>query len=114
MTIRSPGRGSATSLARTSNRVVSDQSPDGGTQAPDGSTVTITVSSGPSTSEVPNVVGQQKETAQSNLESAGFKVKTVNVAVSDPTQDNVVQDQDPQGGQQASNGSTVTIFVGKF
>jgi beta-lactam-binding protein with PASTA domain/tRNA A-37 threonylcarbamoyl transferase component Bud32 len=98
----------------TPQGVVFDQSPDAGTEAPDGSTVTITVSSGPNTTSVPNVVGQQKETAQSNLEDAGFKVKVVNVAVSDPAQDNVVQDQDPQGGSEAEPGSTVTIFVGKF
>jgi hypothetical protein len=34
--------------------------------------------------------------------------------VADPTQDNVVQDQDPAGGTDAPNGSTVTIFVGEF
>ncbi|MEO8290653.1 MAG: Stk1 family PASTA domain-containing Ser/Thr kinase, partial [Gaiellaceae bacterium] len=98
----------------TPQGVVFDQSPDSGTDAPNGSTVTITVSSGPNTTTVPNVVGQQKETAQSNLEDAGFEVKVVNVAVSDPAQDNVVQDQDPQGGSQAEPGTKVTIFVGKF
>jgi beta-lactam-binding protein with PASTA domain len=36
------------------------------------------------------------------------------VPVSDPTQDNVVQDQDPAGGASAPKGSTVTIFVGQF
>jgi eukaryotic-like serine/threonine-protein kinase len=98
----------------TPQGVVFDQSPDSGTEVPDGSTVTITVSSGPNTTTVPNVVGQEKETAQTNLEDAGFKVKVVNVAVSDPSQDNLVQDQDPQGGSEAEPGSTVTIFVGKF
>jgi beta-lactam-binding protein with PASTA domain len=34
--------------------------------------------------------------------------------VTDPTQDNIVQDQNPDGGSQADRGSTVTIFVGKF
>jgi eukaryotic-like serine/threonine-protein kinase len=94
--------------------VVFDQSPDAGTEATDGSTVTITVSSGPNTTTVPNVVGQEKDTAQSNLENSGFKVKVVSVAVSDPSQDNLVQDQDPQGGNDAPAGSTITIFVGKF
>ena len=36
------------------------------------------------------------------------------VPVSDPTQNNVVQDQDPDSGSNAPSGSTVTIFVGKF
>jgi hypothetical protein len=34
--------------------------------------------------------------------------------VTDPAQDNVVQDQDPDGGSEAEPGSTVTIFVGQF
>jgi serine/threonine-protein kinase len=93
---------------------VSAQSPDPGTEAPKGSTVTITVSTGPSSATVPNVVGEQREAAQDDLKNAGFKVKVENVQVTDPTQDNVVQDQNPDGGSQAERGSTVTIFVGKF
>jgi serine/threonine-protein kinase len=93
---------------------VSNQSPSAGTNAPKGSTVTITVSSGPSTTTVPDEVGQERQVAEDDLKSKGFKVKVVNVAVSDPGQDNIVQDQDPSGGSQAQPGSTVTIFVGKF
>ena len=93
---------------------VSAQSPDPGTEAPKGSTVTITVSTGPSSASVPNVVGEQKEAAQDDLKNADFKVKVENVPVTDPTQDNVVQDQNPDGGSQAQRGSTVTIFVGQF
>jgi beta-lactam-binding protein with PASTA domain/tRNA A-37 threonylcarbamoyl transferase component Bud32 len=98
----------------TPQGVVSDQSPDGGTQADKGSTVTITVSSGPSTTTVPDEVGQEKQVAMDDLKANGFKVKVVSVAVSDPGQENIVQDQDPSGGSQAEPGSTVTIFVGKF
>src|SRR6266540_484339 len=93
---------------------VSAQSPDPGTEAPKGSPVTITVSTGPSSATVPNVVGEQREAAQDDLKNAGFKVKVETVPVTDPTQDNIVQDQNPDGGSQADRGSTVTIFVGKF
>jgi eukaryotic-like serine/threonine-protein kinase len=93
---------------------VSAQSPSAGTGAPKGSTVTITVSTGPSTTTVPDEVGQEKQVASDDLKANGFKVKIVNVAVSDPGQDNIVQDQDPSGGSQAPSGSTITIFVGKF
>jgi serine/threonine-protein kinase len=92
---------------------VSDQSPGGGTDAPKGSTVTITVSTGPNTTTVPDEVGQEKQIAQDDLKNNGFKVKIVNVAVADPNQDNIVQDQDPSGGSEAEPGSTVTLFVGK-
>jgi beta-lactam-binding protein with PASTA domain/tRNA A-37 threonylcarbamoyl transferase component Bud32 len=94
--------------------VVISQNPDGGTEATKGSTVTITVSSGPSSATVPNVVGEQQQTAQDDLQNAGFHVKVEHVPVSDPTQDNVVQDQDPTGGSSAPKGSKVTIFVGQF
>jgi beta-lactam-binding protein with PASTA domain/tRNA A-37 threonylcarbamoyl transferase component Bud32 len=93
---------------------VSAQSPDPGTDAAKGSTVTITVSTGPSTVEVPNVVGQQSEAAEDDLQNVGFEVNVETVTVTDPTQDNVVQDQDPDAGSQAASGSTVTIFVGEF
>jgi eukaryotic-like serine/threonine-protein kinase len=93
---------------------VSDQSPDGGTQAAEGSTVSITVSSGPSTTTVPDEIGQDKQVAIDDLKANGFKVHAQNVTCSDPNQDNIVQDQDPAGGSDAPAGSTVNIFVCKF
>jgi beta-lactam-binding protein with PASTA domain/tRNA A-37 threonylcarbamoyl transferase component Bud32 len=98
----------------TAEGIVSDQSPDGGTQATKGSTVTITVSSGPSTTTVPDEVGQDKQVAIDDLKANGFKVDVQNVACGDPNQDNIVQDQDPAGGSDAPTGSTVGIFVCKF
>jgi eukaryotic-like serine/threonine-protein kinase len=98
----------------TPEGIVSDQSPDGGTPATKGSTVTITVSSGPSTTTVPDEVGQDKQVAIDDLKANGFKVDVQNVACGDPNQDNIVQDQDPAGGSDAPSGSTVAIFVCKF
>ena len=98
----------------TPEGIVSGQSPDGGTQATKGSTVTITVSSGPSTTTVPDEVGQDKQVAIDDLKANGFKVDVQNVACGDPNQDNIVQDQDPAGGSDAPTGSTVSIFVCKF
>jgi serine/threonine-protein kinase len=93
---------------------VSAQSPDPGTQTDKGSAVTITVSTGPSSATVPDEIGKDKQTAKSDLQNAGFKVDVQTVPVSDPTQDNIVQDQDPAGGSDAATGSTVGIFVCKF
>jgi serine/threonine-protein kinase len=98
----------------TPEGVVSDQSPDGGTQATKGSTVAITVSSGPSTATVPDEIGQDKQVAIDDLKANGFKVHAQNVTCTDPNQDNIVQDQDPAGGSDAPTGSTVNIFVCKF
>jgi beta-lactam-binding protein with PASTA domain/tRNA A-37 threonylcarbamoyl transferase component Bud32 len=94
--------------------IVSDQSPDAGEQAAKDSVVTITVSTGPSTTTVPTVTGEEKQQAQQDLRDAGFKVKIENVTVTDESQDNIVQSQDPEGGSQAPSGSEVTIFVGQF
>ena len=98
----------------TPEGIVSDQSPGGGTQATKGSTVTITVSSGPSTTTVPDEVGQDKQVAIDDLKANGFKVDVQNVACGDPNQDNIVQDQYPAGGSDAPTGSTVNISVCKF
>ncbi|MGH3053282.1 MAG: PASTA domain-containing protein, partial [Gaiellaceae bacterium] len=90
------------------------QDPGPGEQAPRGSTVTLTVSTGPETVPVPNVVQQGREQAEQTLQTAGFEVNVQTQPVTDPTQENIVLDQDPDGGTQAPGGSTVTIVVGDF
>ena len=78
------------------------------------STVRITVSTGPESKPVPNVVGQDEDEARQTLEDDGFKVKTKQQETDDPTLENTVLDQNPSGGVRAEPGSTVTIYVGKF
>jgi len=92
--------------------LVSAQSPDPGVEAEKGSTVQITVSTGPAQVTVPNVVGEDEANARDILGEAGFNVRVVNVAVLDPDQDGIVQSQNPSAGSQANEGSRVTIFVG--
>ena len=45
---------------------------------------------------------------------SGFKVKVTNQAVTDPSEQGIVLDQQPAGGTNAPAGSTVTIVVGKY
>jgi serine/threonine-protein kinase len=61
---------------------------------------------------VPNVVGEQVDTAASKLEADGFKVKRVSQANTDHPNGQVFG-QDPVGGQLADEGSTVTLQVSK-
>ncbi|QMU80146.1 Stk1 family PASTA domain-containing Ser/Thr kinase [Streptacidiphilus sp. PB12-B1b] len=83
------------------------QSPDGATAAA-GSTVTLTVSSGPVQVTVPDVSGDDEAQARSALTAAGFKVKVHKfLPFGDPT----VTSQSPGGGSQADQGSTVTITL---
>jgi serine/threonine-protein kinase len=95
------------------NTVVS-QSPGAGSSAAKGSTVSLTVSKGPKTTQVPDVTNLDVATATNNIQAANLKVRIVNVTVTDQSQDGIVQSQNPQGGTQAPVNSTVTINVGRF
>ena len=88
--------------------------PDPGNQIPKGETVQISVSKGPQTSTVPDVLDQDQASAEAELDAAGFKVRVVRQDTADPTQDGVVTDQSPAPGLEAQPGSRVTIFVGRF
>ena len=93
---------------------VSSQSPSGGTEAPQGSTVSITVSTGPELVTVPDVLGQSLSSARAEIRDAGLRPSTICEEVTDPGQVNTIIAQDPGGGSQASGGSTVTIVVGRL
>ncbi len=92
-------------------RVIST-SPGPGTSQPKGATITLTVSSGPQTADVPNVVGQTQSGASSTLTGAGFTVG-VNFAPTTPANDGKVIAQTPQGGVTGKAGDRVTITVGQ-
>jgi eukaryotic-like serine/threonine-protein kinase len=118
---------------------VVSQSPSGGGSAQKGAGVLLNVSSGPAQAEVrpkkekkekskandqqqgqqaesvsvPRVVGEDKDSAKSDLRSAGFEVSTVDQPTSDPNQDGTVVDQSPPAGTSAPQDSTVTIYVGR-
>ena len=91
---------------------VVDQSPSG--SAPRGSTIKLSVSKGPKTSQVPDVTSQDETSARDTLTSAGFKVQVQHQDVTDPGLEGIVLDETPSGGQQAPQGSTVRITVGRF
>jgi beta-lactam-binding protein with PASTA domain/predicted Ser/Thr protein kinase len=85
-----------------------------GTTAPQHSSITILISTGPSQEQLPNVVGQDSGDAKRALRAAGFKVTvTQKVECNDQTQDNIVQAQNPNGPT-APRGSVVNITVAKF
>jgi serine/threonine-protein kinase len=87
---------------------VAQQNP-GGQTAPQGATITLTLSKGPQLFAVPDVTGQQVAAARATLEAAGFKVNVVslNPLVTNPT----VHNESPQGGTQRPQGSTVTLIA---
>jgi beta-lactam-binding protein with PASTA domain len=86
--------------------------PQGGTTARQGTKVTVTVSKGPATAQVPDVTGRQQTEAVTLLQQAGFLPTIVKEDVTDPSQDGLVLAEVPAGGQKARQGTTVTITVG--
>ncbi|HUH16203.1 MAG TPA: Stk1 family PASTA domain-containing Ser/Thr kinase [Gaiellaceae bacterium] len=94
--------------------VVVGQNPAAGTQQGRGSVITLQVSEGPQTSQVPDVTSQLESDARQQLETSGFQVQAVEEIVEDENLDGRVLSQDPEGGSEAEQGTTVVIVVGRF
>jgi serine/threonine-protein kinase len=93
---------------------VVNQDPQPGTPLPAGSTVTLSVSSGPSTQAVPDVTGMNQADAESTLASAGFTPNVVYDPVTDAGSDGVVINEVPKPNTKAKPGTIVTIHVGQL
>ena len=91
------------------NRVIST-SPDGGQNLERGQTVTLRISSGPESAAVPDVLRQSRDAASEALRNAGFDVMVREEERGDVDEGTVIA-QDPAGGQQRSQGATVTITL---
>lgn len=81
-----------------------------GTKVNKNSTITLSISSGPDSASVPNVVGIDQVEASNAIESAGFKV-TVKRTYSDTVEKDKVISQSPAALSEVTPGSTVTITV---
>ena len=88
------------------------QSPGAGSAASPGSTITLSVSTGPQESTVPSVTGDLQSQATQLLQTAGFTVPVIQQDVTDPTQDGIVLNQSPGSGTKLKQGAAVTITVG--
>jgi serine/threonine-protein kinase len=76
--------------------------------------ITLQVSKGPQTSQVPDVTSLSEEDATAQLTQSGFEVQTVEEIVDSQDLDGRVLSQDPEGGTNAEQGTTVVIVVGRF
>jgi eukaryotic-like serine/threonine-protein kinase len=94
--------------------VVVSMDPPQGTDVPAGSKITLSVSSGPATSQIPDVTNQTQADASRILKAAGFTVGLVMEPVTDPSQDGIVVSQDPVGGSTGQQGEVVVITVGQL
>ncbi|MFB7089069.1 Stk1 family PASTA domain-containing Ser/Thr kinase [Streptomyces sp. NPDC056296] len=88
---------------------VARQTPDAGTRAAEGDTVTLTVSKGPEMIEVPDVVGDSVDDAKRTLKDAGFQVDEDRGLLG--LFGDTVKDQSVDGGDTAPKGSTIKITI---
>jgi eukaryotic-like serine/threonine-protein kinase len=90
--------------------IVIGTNPANGSLVAKGTTVTLTVSSGPPKVAVPNVLHQSADTARNELQNKGFQVKeTTDQNSTAPP--NTVVGQNPAAGTMAAQGATVTLSV---
>ncbi|GGJ96327.1 serine/threonine protein kinase [Streptomyces camponoticapitis] len=85
---------------------VAKQSAKEGTRLARGDSVTLTISKGPRMIAVPDVTGRSIDAARTELSEAGFEVK---VDRSFPFLDDTVSKQSVEGGEEAPEGSTITL-----
>jgi eukaryotic-like serine/threonine-protein kinase len=74
--------------------------------------VDLTISAGPGQGTVPGTAGLTEDEAKKELEKAGFEAQVAQVN-SDSVEKGLVVHSEPSGGQTATNGSAVTLFVSR-
>jgi serine/threonine-protein kinase len=91
---------------------VISQAPGAGAQTPQGSTVSLQVSSGPAQIQVPDVTNMDYHTAQKTLQGDGLHAQRSDCLASDPTiPDGTVVATDPPAGTMVDPKTDVTVFV---
>ncbi|MDI6831570.1 MAG: PASTA domain-containing protein [Actinomycetota bacterium] len=89
---------------------VAASEPDSGTEVRRGSAVTLILSRGPETVEVPAVVGMPEADAVAQLRELGFQVEVSRVYSEEAAAGSVCA-ADPAPGARAPNGSAVTLSI---
>jgi serine/threonine-protein kinase len=106
------GEVSAVSDAEVAAGLVLRQDPAAGSEVDEGAGVALTLSSGPGTAAVPDVVGMDRATAQAALADAGFvPASALQYDLTAPA--GQVVEQLPAAGEQAAHGSQVGLLVSR-
>lgn len=92
---------------------VLEQSPAGGSEVDEGTSITIVISNGKG-AKVPSVVGLAEGQAASALQKAGFAVVTRERTTDREDKDGIVYSQTPSAGRDARKGDSVTITVSRY
>jgi serine/threonine-protein kinase len=91
---------------------VLEQDPTAGQKADEGSSVNLTVSSGPGVVQLPDVKGMSAKDARKKLEDLGLEVKD-GQAFSEDVPKGQVAGTEPAAGTSVEGGSTVTLLISK-
>ncbi|MFR3522772.1 MAG: PASTA domain-containing protein, partial [Clostridia bacterium] len=92
------------------------QSPDKGTEVPKGSIIELTISKGPEVKyvSVSNYLGQNVDSAKSELEGLGLVVKLKEQQTDNESENGLVLNQTIEAGTKVSSGSAITLTYGKY
>ena len=93
--------------------LVSRQTPDGGESAEKGTTVDLTISTGPETVTMPSVQNLQYDVAKDRLEGDPYNFKVTKKEVDDSAPKGQVLNTTPLAGEQVQVGDKVTLYVSK-
>ncbi len=88
---------------------VLEQAPPGGSKVDAESAVDLVVSGGPGTVTVPDVVCQDVDEAQAEISAAGLGFDVVGSQFSESCPEGTVAEQNPGGGAEVTQGSTVRV-----
>ncbi|MDI3535711.1 MAG: eukaryotic-like serine/threonine-protein kinase [Eubacteriaceae bacterium] len=89
------------------------QSPESKQEIESGKTVSVTVSQGIKSAEIPNVVGSSEADAVKAIEAAGFLVGEIKREFNASYAADIVFQMNPAGNTSANEGTKVTIYVSK-
>jgi eukaryotic-like serine/threonine-protein kinase len=108
-----PGQITEQESAEPENEVIA-QDPGAGNEVEKGTTITLTVSTGIETVDVPNVLGIGAGDAGAQLSADGLVPVERETEVPDRAQDGKVIDQRPAAGTEVEKGRPVVIIIGVF
>lgn len=87
--------------------------PEAGTEVEKDAEITLIVSSGTSTVQVPSVASMTVSKAKSTLAAEGFNAVEGSKVYSDTVKAGLVAYSNPKGGAQASKGATITLYISR-
>jgi serine/threonine-protein kinase len=91
---------------------VLEQDPIAGSKADEGSTVALTISSGPAIIQIPDVQGLTEDAASKRLQDAGLEVNP-SFAFSDTVPEDRVIGTQPAAGTEVATGTAVTLTISR-